>query len=82
MNLMQGTMDDCRFEYIKMKIEKRDIKNSIHVSILFHYMWSIESGAGNNGNTLYVYDLKKKLKEWLFRSCLIGCLGSLLSKCA
>ena len=67
-----------------MKLEKRDIKNSILVSILFlfHCIWSIESGAGNNGNTLYVYDLKKKLKEWLFRSCLIGCLGSLLSKCA
>ena len=65
MNLMQGTMDECRFEYIEMKLEKRDIKNSIHVSILFlfHCIWSIESGAGNNGNTLYVYDLKKKLKE-------------------
>ena len=77
-------MNECRFEYIKTKLEKREIKNGIFESILFffHRMWIIKSGAGNNGNTLYMYDLKKKLKEWLFRSCLIGCLGSLLPKYA
>ena len=44
-----------------MKLEKRDIKDCIlvHILFLFHRMWSMEGGAGNNGNKLYMYVLKK-----------------------